>query len=130
MIFTDLRNSIYNALSEISGSNGTYYTLATQGEDVYPYAVFYVISNTEADMNFNTERERYEIQVNLFDKNESINIIETMLEDCVTKIENISGSISITGYNYFQLRKNFIIPIRKINDVWQTSLSYTLEIIK
>lgn len=134
----ELRTAIYNIGQTISGSYNAIYYEAVPSNARYPYIQYFLVDDQTEILDSNNQYEHYIIvQFSVFDKrlldngnlNSSVDC-ELTAEELATKFE--ASTLSITGYNQFLKRKQFIRPAKLVDDekYWQIIVQYRLQFEK
>ena len=116
--------------SAVTGSIVTkyYYSRAPQTTS-YPYCVFYILLDTYSGNDTGTKYSNVVLQFNTFDnKNDYGKRCNDTLEQIMTYYDLAKDTLTVSGYTIINAYRDFIIPPREVETVWQGTVQYTLHI--
>lgn len=95
-------------------------------DDLYPYAVFFIVSERPV-YTFTEIAENALIQFNIWDNSESVTTVADAFSALIACFDLCT--LSVTGYSSIYMVREFN-ELFKVDDVWQYSVTYRLEIQK
>ena len=127
--FESLQRSIvtaWNADSDLSSLNGLYFTRGKENVD-YPYAVFFLDSNTNGARTFSDSSRDFSIQFNVFSSKKSSSEINTVMEYIYTEFDSKEFTMA-GGYKNTLLRRGTESIFKNDSNNWQGTISYFTNI--
>lgn len=127
-MLNELRKSIYNASKTINNLNGRVFYSQAPKDAILPYVTYHFI-NGRLDKDSINKYENVIVQFNAFDDNVTPDRLETIIEDIEKIFDDGQKTITISGNCIFiDIKRQWVRPIQKIDDVWQAVLQYRFEI--
>lgn len=121
----------YNASPGLNSSlEGLFFQQAEQKQTA-PYAVFYINGITQDEIMGTADDNitNVEIQFNLFSEADDAGMEIAGLTDLLTEAFDWA-EINVDGYYWIKLQRENILPIGFVDEVWQTTVHYSLSIAK
>jgi len=135
----DFYTNVGTGIKTLFGTSNTFHTAMTGGlwyseskpDNDFPYCVYSFLGDKPmywmADANPD-EGEDILCQFTIFDKSSSpINI--NKYEDYLRTLYDWSA-VSVTGYTLMEMRRDNTVPAFRIDDIWQTTITYRIKIDK
>lgn len=123
---SELRIALYNRGSLVEGLNGGFWYIEAPQDVSYPYAVLSFVNNPFSRDSEN-KFEEYYIQINIYSK--SGTEIETIKENVVSLFDDSESNYLLDSYYFERIERQFA-NARKLDDVYQISIQYKIELTK
>ena len=130
-MYMELISKIYDATKDATGlSNRVFFTQVPQNTET-PYAVYYLINQDTNRADSNSISDRFFVQFNVFGK-KSVKgtVMATAAESIQSKMDALKNNLTISGHTVLDVKQDFCIPIKIIEDYWQMSIQYEILLDK
>lgn len=123
-----LRDAIYTTGKTVTGLSATNFRHNNvPQETAYPYCVFKGLVNP-ISRDSATDFEENHVQFSFY--GDVVASIDTLAIALQIKFDYGKANLSVSGYTITKCLREFTIPARKIDNVWQIDLQYNIGISK
>jgi len=131
-MYGELRGKIYDAVVGATGlNNRLYYSQAPQNPGLTPYCVFYFLNQLTERVDTYSHQELFWIQFNVFSEEKTTaKTMETVAQNIIDKMDLLKNSLTVNGYSFIDLKKDFVLPAQKIEGFWRLSIQYSVLLQK
>lgn len=129
MMLDSLKQSVHDLVEEISNVDVFYYDKAPQST-TGKYTIFHMISDTYEGNDTGNRYSDVKVQFSFFDTfgGMSSNLL-SHYDETISVLDNAKSYVSCSdGSLVIDIKRDFIVPPRKIDDVWQFSVQYNYHI--
>ena len=56
--------------------------------------------------------------------------METVAQNIIDKMDLLKNSLTVNGYSFIDLKKDFVLPAQKIEGFWRLSIQYSVLLQK
>ena len=120
-----MKNSISVSAVTIAGTVSRYYYARAPQNTSYPYVVFFLISDTYEDSDTQIRYSDVKLQFNVYDNlNDYGTRCNTIVQEIQTYYDLGKDNLIVSGYPTIYVVRDFVLPPREVEDVWQASIQY------
>lgn len=131
ILVEEIKKSISKSVTEITGSlvSRYYYNRAPQNTS-YPYVVYYLLIENFNGNDSGTKYSDVRVQFNVFDNNTDYGTrCNSILSQIVDYYDLAKDKLIVSGsYTMINSVRDFILPPKEVESVWQCSVQYTLHV--
>ena len=121
----NMKNSISVSAVTIAGIVSRFYYSRAPQNTAYPYVVFFLLSDTYEGSDTQIKYSDVKLQFNIFDNNNDYGTrCNAILQEIQTFYDLGKDTLIVSNFPTIDVSRDFVLPPREVEDVWQASIQY------